>query len=63
MASWSRLYLFKCKRKKNTIFDPIKVAIFSKQCGLILVYSGSSRRDLQYPMPHGTSYTNNVAPL
>jgi hypothetical protein len=34
-------------QKKNTIFDPIKVALFSEQCGVILVYSGSSRPDLQ----------------
>jgi hypothetical protein len=28
---------------QKKIFDPIKVALFSEQCGVILVYSGSSR--------------------
>jgi hypothetical protein len=59
------LSAFLVQKKKNTIFDPIKVALFSEQCGLILVYSGSSRRELQesHPMPHGISYTQNVSPL
>jgi hypothetical protein len=51
-------------QKKNTIFDPLKVSLFSEQCGVILVYSGSSCPDLQesYPMSYGISYTRNVAP-
>jgi hypothetical protein len=59
------LSTFLVQKKKNTIFDPIKVALFSGQCGVILVYSGSSRQDLQeyYPMSYGISYTHNVAPL
>jgi hypothetical protein len=42
------------------MFDPIKVPFFS----VILVYSGSFRHDLQesYPMFHGTSYTDILAP-
>jgi hypothetical protein len=53
------------QKTKITIFDPIKVPLFSKQCGVILLYSCSSRRDLQesYPMSHGISYTHNVAPM
>jgi hypothetical protein len=58
------LSAFLVQKKKNTIFDPIQGALFSEQCGIILVYSGSSRRDLQesYPMSHGISYTHNVTP-
>ncbi len=50
------------QKTKNTIFDPIKVPLFSAQCGVI---SCSSRRDLQesYPMSHGISYNQNVAPM
>jgi hypothetical protein len=35
---------FSSQRKKNNIFDHMKVKLFSGQCGVvILVYSGSSR--------------------
>jgi hypothetical protein len=47
------------QKTKNTIFDPVKVPLFSEQHGVILVYSGSSHRDLQesYPMSLSISYT------
>jgi hypothetical protein len=43
------------QKKKNTIFDPIKVPLFSEQCGVILVHSGSSRRDL-----HGIASNDQI---
>ncbi len=52
-------------KTKNTNFEPIRVALFSEQCRMILVYSGSSLVDLQesYAMSRGISYTHNVTPL
>jgi hypothetical protein len=52
-------------KNKNYDFDPIKIPLFFEQCELILVYSGSSRRDLQesYPMSHSTLHTDIMTPL
>jgi hypothetical protein len=41
------LSTFLVQKKKNTIFDPKKVTLFSKQCWVFLVYSWSTRLDLQ----------------
>jgi hypothetical protein len=53
---WIDQSAFLVQKKKNTIFGPIKAALFSEQFGVILVCSGSSRPDLHesYPKSHVT---------